>query len=271
MLGCQIQGYKRACAPTTGGVGLLLIADANDFNFTKGSPDSDGEETGYATVERRGGSGATATANLGSDDVDTITVDTPGTGYLEAPAVIITAVGPGSGATAVATIDGSGTVTGITVTNGGTGYTSAPTVTLGDTANMLFFEIDSVGDSIGVEVNQSNSEGSSSAWEYAITAQMAQWKQQLTNFNKKLDAAAACCQIVIIWQGNDETIFVAGEKYVDGVKIAPFRLRQDGSKISTGKKFTDFNGQDLSIKGTYSRPANEFTGGMGSLDTFIAQ
>ncbi|MEO5917300.1 MAG: autotransporter-associated beta strand repeat-containing protein [Luteolibacter sp.] len=51
------------------------------------------------------------------------------TGYTTAPLVTITG-GGGTGATAVATVNGSGTLTGITVTNPGFDYTSAPTVTL---------------------------------------------------------------------------------------------------------------------------------------------
>ncbi len=47
--------------------------------------------------------------------------------YVETPAVRITG-GGGSGATAVAVIDGAGTITGIVVTNPGVNYTSAPTV-----------------------------------------------------------------------------------------------------------------------------------------------
>lgn len=52
-----------------------------------------------------------------------------GGSYLEAPLVTITG-GGGTGATAVANIDASGSLTGITVTNPGIGYTSAPTFAL---------------------------------------------------------------------------------------------------------------------------------------------
>lgn len=51
------------------------------------------------------------------------------TGYTTAPAVLITG-GSGTGMTANAVINGSGTLTGFTVTNPGTGYASTPTVTL---------------------------------------------------------------------------------------------------------------------------------------------
>ena len=51
-----------------------------------------------------------------------------GTGYIAAPVVQIT--GDGTGATAVAEVDASGTLTAITITNPGTGYTTPPTFTL---------------------------------------------------------------------------------------------------------------------------------------------
>ena len=52
-----------------------------------------------------------------------------GTGFIGEPVVEVTG-GGGTGATAVATIDGSGNLTGIVITNPGTGYTSAPSFTL---------------------------------------------------------------------------------------------------------------------------------------------
>lgn len=55
-----------------------------------------------------------------------ITVTNPGTGYTVAPTIEFTG-GGGTGATAIATLDGDG-VADIAVTNGGSGYTSVPTV-----------------------------------------------------------------------------------------------------------------------------------------------
>jgi len=52
-----------------------------------------------------------------------------GGGYIATPQVVVTG-GGGTGATAVATIDGSGNLTGITITNPGVNYTSAPTFSL---------------------------------------------------------------------------------------------------------------------------------------------
>lgn len=73
-----------------------------------------------------GGSGAIAVASL--NGVTGVTLVTGGTGYTTPPAVAITG-GGGTGATAQATISG-GVVTVITVTNPGSNYTTAPTVTL---------------------------------------------------------------------------------------------------------------------------------------------
>lgn len=55
--------------------------------------------------------------------VETINVTNPGFGYLTAPTVTI--LGDGTGATAVAVLNGQGSIKEITVTNAGTNYTSA--------------------------------------------------------------------------------------------------------------------------------------------------
>lgn len=68
------------------------------------------------------GSGATATATIGSGAVTSVNVTAPGSLYSGAPVVTIT--GDGTGATATATVSG-GQVTAITVTSGGSGYTNA--------------------------------------------------------------------------------------------------------------------------------------------------
>jgi hypothetical protein len=196
MLGCTIKGFVSTCSTVTGGVSDLWVGDANDFDFTAGAADSDGDATGYSAVARR--TGATA---------------------------------------------------------GGGAY---------------LYPIQSVIDTIGVEISQSNADGSASAWEYVIAARIAQLSQAMTNFNKKMDAASVCCELVFVWRNNDGKIFVAGEKYVGGARVVGFRFRQDGSKIQTGKKFTEFNGQDLSFKSSYLRPPYEFTGGIVSIDAFVA-
>jgi len=64
--------------------------------------------------------------------VTSITVDEPGTGFILPPQIIITG-GGGSGATAVATLNGSGGVAAIEVVNPGDGYTTTPTVIINGT------------------------------------------------------------------------------------------------------------------------------------------
>jgi hypothetical protein len=75
------------------------------------------------------GSGATAVATLaaGGSVKNNIIISDGGTGYLEAPTVLIVG-GGGFGAVADAAINASGVVTSITVRKGGEGYTSDPTV-----------------------------------------------------------------------------------------------------------------------------------------------
>lgn len=133
----------------------------------------------------------------------------------------------------------------------------------------LLFPIDSLEDSIGVEITQANADGSASSYEYLISAKLAKMSQALTNFNKKIDAASLCCQLIFVWRNNDGNIFIAGEKYVGGSRIQKFKFRQDGSKIQTGKKFSEYNGQDLSLKSSYLRAPYEFTGGFAAIEAFL--
>ena len=88
--------------------------------------------SGGATIDTNGKNITVAQALLAAtgDGVSSVSVTNGGSGYASAPIVDITG-GGGSGATAVATIDGNGVVTGITITNPGTGYTSAPTFSFG--------------------------------------------------------------------------------------------------------------------------------------------
>lgn len=88
------------------------------------------------------GAGATATATVVGMAVDSIAVDTGGTGYLAPPDVAISEGGGNDDATARAIVVG-GVVTAIVVTNGGTGFTSTPTVTL--IGSPVIFKADTFG------------------------------------------------------------------------------------------------------------------------------
>jgi FtsP/CotA-like multicopper oxidase with cupredoxin domain len=74
-----------------------------------------------------GGSGATATAALGTGKISAINVVNGGSGYLNPPSLSVNG-GGGSGATASAVLAAAGSVKGVTVTAQGSSYTSAPTV-----------------------------------------------------------------------------------------------------------------------------------------------
>jgi hypothetical protein len=71
--------------------------------------------------------------NYGYGVVD-VTIGNPGTGFVFAPQVIISG-GGGTGATATATLNGSGGVASIIILTPGQNYTSTPTVTLNGTGN----------------------------------------------------------------------------------------------------------------------------------------
>jgi hypothetical protein len=74
-----------------------------------------------------GGTGATATANLGlNGTVSSITIVSAGSGYTSIPTVTLV---DGVGASASTTLAIDGTVTGVAITNTGAGYAVAPTVT----------------------------------------------------------------------------------------------------------------------------------------------
>lgn len=77
---------------------------------------------------------ATGYATLSGTTVSTITIDNQGAGYSNVPVIYIIADPrdtTGSGASAVATLTGSGTITGIGVLNMGTPLTTMPTLTFG--------------------------------------------------------------------------------------------------------------------------------------------
>ena len=123
--GCTLCTTAHGAVVTSGGVVTAVNLSGAGVYEPLG-----GWYTSTPTVTITGpGSGAAATAVLGtSGELSDITVSSGGSGYLEPPIVTISG-GGGSGATAIATVS-NGVVTGFTVTNPGSGYTSAPSVTL---------------------------------------------------------------------------------------------------------------------------------------------
>jgi hypothetical protein len=74
------------------------------------------------------GSGAVLTPVLTSGVITSVTVTTPGSGYVGGPVLLVYG-GGGSGAVLTANLT-SGAFTSVTVNNGGSGYTSVPTIFL---------------------------------------------------------------------------------------------------------------------------------------------
>lgn len=110
--------------------GGLLKANVASTTFMQGLTAAN-VYSGGAAIDTNGFAVTIAQPLLAPADfgVSTSGLTVSGGGYIDTPIVTITG-GGGTGATAVASIDGSGNLTGITITNPGTGYTSAPTFAL---------------------------------------------------------------------------------------------------------------------------------------------
>lgn len=64
MLCVKLKVYDKACAATTGGVSRLWIFDRDDFDFTQGVADADGNKPEYTAIARRAGATALGGGNL---------------------------------------------------------------------------------------------------------------------------------------------------------------------------------------------------------------
>ncbi|AZL69203.1 phage tail protein [Pseudomonas oryziphila] len=111
---------------TPGQASLTINADPNNASHIRlhQMSEADGDTTTKWAVGWSDGTAAPTVAASGS--LDQIAVTNGGSGYTSAPTVNLTG-GGGSGATAVAVLDGD-EVVAINVTSAGAGYTSAPTV-----------------------------------------------------------------------------------------------------------------------------------------------
>jgi hypothetical protein len=76
-----------------------------------------------------GGSGAAATATIGTGIIGPITVTNAGSGYTSAPIITFSGISSVSAA-ATAVVSAAGSITAIQITNAGLGYTQVPTVTI---------------------------------------------------------------------------------------------------------------------------------------------
>lgn len=58
MLAIKLKKFDRECAPTSGGVSRLWIFDRDDFDFTQGVADADGNKPPYTAIALRAGATA---------------------------------------------------------------------------------------------------------------------------------------------------------------------------------------------------------------------
>lgn len=132
----------------------------------------------------------------------------------------------------------------------------------------LMYQVTFDKDSAEYKYTQSR-KGSTVKYEHSIEMLLADISQFITQWNVKVDAAAACCGIGLIVELRSGKIFVLGEKYVNGALAGgDWFITQDGSSGTSGKLYDDQNGQTTILKGDYSRSAYEFSGGIADIDAF---
>lgn len=112
-------------------------------------------------------------------------------------------------------------------------------------------------------------DGKNASYEHEIKAHLSGVNQNLSNFLMSLDAASYCCGIGVVIRFYSGKIIVIGERSVNGSEIAPFLIRHSATEGTSGKAFSDDNGATLDLKGTYSRPALEYSGTWDSIEALI--
>jgi hypothetical protein len=115
---------------------VTITSSIGFLNVTAGGTGYTGTAT--VTITGGGGTGAAGSVTVVGGVVTALTITAPGSGYTSAPTVTINPVGGGTGATATATLNGSGAnitavingvVNSLTLTSAGSGYgTVLPTV-----------------------------------------------------------------------------------------------------------------------------------------------
>lgn len=103
-------------------------------------------------------------------------------------------------------------------------------------------------------------------YEHEIDLTVENMDQSLTTFLQSIDAAACCCGLGFFIYLNNGKILVAGEKYVNAGSIPKFKIAQEGSTGTSGKKFDDLIGANLVFKGSYSRALYEYSGTWASIE-----
>jgi hypothetical protein len=112
--------------------------------------------------------------------------------------------------------------------------------------------------------------GTSVSYMHTLTLQVSTLSEELTDFMIKMQTASACGDLGFIIQLNNGTILVIGESIVNGDKLPRYRIIMDGSEMASGKAFDDNNGAALSFKGSFSKPAHVFTGGLAAIEALEA-
>lgn len=110
--------------------------------------------------------------------------------------------------------------------------------------------------------------GCSVKYEFDFAFQLPELSNDLTNFLSTLDSATCCSGLGVVFELNTGKILVAGEKYVNASPIPYFEVVMDGTDGTSGKKFDDFAGANVMLKGEYSRALREFTGGVSVITGF---
>lgn len=107
--------------------------------------------------------------------------------------------------------------------------------------------------------------GASVEYAHEVTFLLPDLSNLITNWNSMVDAAGACHGVGMVIQLFSGKIFVLGEKWVGTNALPEWRIAQDGSSATTGKLFSDVNGQTTTLKGPYKRAAYEFSGGAAAI------
>ncbi len=112
--------------------------------------------------------------------------------------------------------------------------------------------------------------GCNTSWNHELTFQLSPNSQTLTCFLMALDRASCCGCHGYFLVYNDGRVFVIGEKYVNTVLQPKFKIKQNGTETTSGKKMEDFNGANVKLLGSYTRPAFEIEGGIATIEPFFS-
>jgi hypothetical protein len=272
MLCISLNNYSAPCTTTVGGVNRGWIFDPNDFNFTAGANNAQGQPTGYSTIGLRVGSSATfGTVITVGNVVTSVPVTSGGTNYPFATIPLTFTGGGGTGASGVANVVG-GVIVSVTVTSGGSGYTTPPTAqlstsgaTLAGGARMYPFSFyENTGE---YTFDNPSADTCSTKYSHTLVGQILNIGQDLTNYLASLSQAGCCCGLGVIFELNNSKVMVMGEKFVGNVEQRRFKIKMS-SKGGSGKKYEDFNGADVTLAGDFTRPLFEFTGGVPAILAF---